>query len=114
MERPLVLSVGSVRSISVYVGMVVTAYLLIVLYALLEIFSPGIISLTSLIALLSLPFAAKAIKILRVNYMDPHAIIPANANTIFLHLSFGVLAILGFAIGAALGLCSAVDRFRIR
>ncbi len=103
-KKTLVLRLGYAKSISVYVGMVVTAYILIILYAFLEIFSPGITSLTSLIALLSLPFAAKAIKILRVNYKDPHAIIPANANTIFLHLSFGVLAILGFAIGAALGL----------
>src|SRR5713226_7815675 len=103
-KKTLVLRLGYAKSISVYVGMVVTAYILIVLYAVLEIFSPGITSLTSLIALLSLPFAAKAIKILRANYKDPHAIIPANANTIFLHLSFGVLAILGFALGAALGL----------
>jgi 1,4-dihydroxy-2-naphthoate octaprenyltransferase len=103
-KKTLVLRLGYARSISVYVGMVVTAYILIILYAVLEIFSPGITSLTSLIALLSLPFAAKAIKILRANYKDPHAIIPANANTIFLHLSFGVLAILGFALGAALGL----------
>src|SRR5437879_1534042 len=103
-KKTLVLRLGYARSISVYVGMVVTAYILIILYALLEIFSPGITSLTSLIALLSLPFAAKAIKILQANYKNPHAIIPANANTIFLHLSFGDLAILGFALGATLGL----------
>ncbi len=103
-KKTLVLRLGYRRSIGVYIGMVVTAYILIVLYALLEVFSPGITSLTSLIALFSLPFAVKAIRILRVNYRDPHAIIPANANTIFLHLSFGILAILGFAIGAALGL----------
>src|SRR5438445_69299 len=103
-KKTLVLRLGYAKSITVYVGMVVTAYILIILYALLEIFSPGITSLTSLIALLSLPFALKAIRILRVNYKDPHAIIPANANTIFLHLSFGVLAILGFVVGAALGL----------
>ncbi len=103
-KKTLVLRLGYARSIGVYVGMVVTAYVLIIVYALLEVFSPGITSLTSLIALLSLPFAVKAIRILRANYKDPHAIIPANANTIFLHLSFGILAILGFAIGASLGL----------
>ena len=103
-KKTLVLRLGYTRSIGAYVGMVVTAYLLIIVYALLEVFSPGITSLTSLIALFSLPFAVKAIRILRANYKDPHAIIPANANTIFLHLSFGVLAILGFAIGAVLGL----------
>src|SRR5216683_3497450 len=102
-KKTLVLRLGYLRSVAVYVGLLATSYFLLILYALLEIFSPGITSLTSLIALLSLPFALKAIRILRANYKDPHAIIPANANTIFLHLSFGVLAILGFAIGAALG-----------
>jgi 1,4-dihydroxy-2-naphthoate octaprenyltransferase len=84
--------------------MVVGAYALLVLYALLAAFSlVPITSLVSLIALLSLPFALKAVKVLRANYRDPHAIIPANANTIFLHLSFGILAILGFALGWILG-----------
>jgi 1,4-dihydroxy-2-naphthoate polyprenyltransferase len=102
-KRTLVLRLGYSRSIRVYIGMVATAYLLLILYALLAIFSlVPITSLVSLIALLSLPFALKAVKVLRANYEDPHAIIPANANTIFLHLTFGILAILGFALGAIL------------
>ena len=85
--------------------MVVAAYLLLIVYAALSLFSlVPITSLASLIALLSLPFAWRAIKILRANYKDPHAIIPANANTIFLHLFFGILAILGFTLGTVLGL----------
>jgi 1,4-dihydroxy-2-naphthoate polyprenyltransferase len=102
-KRTLVLRLGYTRSIGVYVGMVVGAYVLLILYALLAVFSlVPITSLVSLIALLSLPFALKAMKVLRANYKDPHAIIPANANTIFLHLVFGILAIIGFAIGAIL------------
>ncbi len=104
-KRTLVLRLGYTRSIAVYVGMVATAYVLIVIYALLKVFSQiPITSLASLIALLSLPLAVKAVRILRVNYKDPHAIIPANANTIFLHLTFGILAIVGFVIGAIAGL----------
>lgn len=100
-KRNLVLRLGYAKSIAVYIGMVGTAYALTILYALLQVFSAiPITSLASLIALLSLPFAFKAIRILRANYRDPHAIIPANANTIFLHLVFGILAILGFLIGA--------------
>src|SRR3989442_13591486 len=97
-KKTLVLRLGYARSLSVYVGMVITAYILIILYAVLEIFSPGITSLTSLIALLSLPFAANAIKILRANYKDPHAIIPGHAKMIFVHLSSLVLPILGLAL----------------
>ncbi len=104
-KRTLVLRLGYSRSIGVYVGMVVAAYLLLIVYALLAVFSLiPITSLASLIALLSLPFALKAIKVLRMNYKDPHAIIPANANTIFLHLAFGTLAILGLTLGVVLGL----------
>jgi 1,4-dihydroxy-2-naphthoate polyprenyltransferase len=104
-KKTLVLRLGYSRSINVYVGMVVVAYALIIGYSLLKFFSPTpITSLVSLIVLLSLPFANRAVRILRANYRDPHAIIPANANTIFLHLSFGILAILGFTIGAVLGI----------
>lgn len=101
----LVLRLGYSKSIGVYVGMVAAAYVLLIIYALLRVFSPiPITSLVSLIALLSLPFAVRAVRILRVNYRDPHAIIPANANTIFLHLTFGILAIFGFLIGAFAGI----------
>src|SRR5437773_6521921 len=103
-KRTLVLRLGYSRSIRVYVGLVVAAYLLLIVYALLAVFSlVPITSLASLVALLSLPFAMKAVKVLRANYKDPHAIIPANANTIFLHLAFGILAILGFTVGAVIG-----------
>jgi 1,4-dihydroxy-2-naphthoate octaprenyltransferase len=104
-KKTLVLRLGYARSIAVYIGMVVAAYILLTVYALLSAFSlVPITSLASLVALLSLPLALKAVKVLRANYKDPHAIIPANANTVFLHLAFGVLAILGFALGTVLGL----------
>ena len=103
-KKTMVLRLGYSRSIRVYIGMVGAAYALVILYALLRVFSSfPVTSLISLIALLSLPFALKAVRILRANYSDPHAIIPANANTIFLHLSFGLLAIVGFTLGAFLG-----------
>jgi 1,4-dihydroxy-2-naphthoate octaprenyltransferase len=94
-KKNLVLRLGYVRSIRVYVGMIFASYGLIIIYALLQL-----TTLASLIALLSIPFALKAVKILRTNYQDPHGIIPANANTIFLHLTFGALAIFGFLLGA--------------
>ncbi len=104
-KKTLVLRLGYLRSVSVYVGLLATSYLLLLIYAALNIFvTIRITSLASLIALFSLPFALKAVKLLRVNYKDPHAIIPANANTIFLHLSFGLLAIIGFVIAGFIGL----------
>src|SRR5881628_2957244 len=101
-KRTLVLRLGYSKSIAVYTSMVVLSYLLVAAYILL-----GLIALrytTTLLVLLSLPVAVKAIGTLRRNYKDPHAIIPANAGTIMLHLSFGILMILGFVAGGLLGI----------
>ena len=104
-KKTLVLRLGYMKSVSVYVALLATSYILTLLYVVLKVFvSFPITSFATLISLLSLPFALKAVKILRTNYKDPHAIIPANANTIFLHLSFGLLAILAFVIGGLAGL----------
>lgn len=104
-KRTLVLRLGYSRSIGVYVGMVVMSYLLVVLYSLFRLVtSVTLTSLATLAVLATLPLAIKAIKGLRVNYRDPHAIIPSNAGTIMLHLGFGILSILGFVVGALTGL----------
>jgi 1,4-dihydroxy-2-naphthoate octaprenyltransferase len=104
-KKTLVLRLGYLRSVAVYVGLLAASYLLLLLYAVLKVFvSFQITSFATLIALFSLPFALKAVRILRANYKDPHAIIPANANTIILHLAFGLLAIVGFVIGGFAGL----------
>ncbi len=101
-KKTLVLRLGYAKSISVYTGMVLLSYVLVAAYLLIGIFPFRYT--TTLIVLLSLPIAFKAVETLRRNYKDPHAIIPANAGTIMLHLSFGILMILGFVVGGLLGL----------
>ena len=104
-KKTLVLRLGYMKSVSVYVALLATSYILTLLYLVLRVFVAfPVTSFATLISLLSLPFALKAVKILRTNYKDPLAIIPANANTIFLHLSFGLLAIIAFVIGGLAGL----------
>ncbi len=101
-KKTLVLRLGYSKSVAVYTSLVVLSYLLVAAYILL-----GWIPLrytTILLVFLSLPVAMKAIGTLRKNYKDPHAIIPANAGTIMLHLSFGILMILGFVVGGLLGI----------
>jgi len=101
-KKTLVLRLGYSKSIAVYTSLVVLSYLLVAAYILL-----GLIPFrytTTLLVFLTLPIAAKAIGTLRRNYKDPHAIIPANAGTIMLHLSFGILMILGFVAGGLLGI----------
>ena len=100
-KKTLVLRLGQLRSIMIFVTLLVGSYALVILYSLLRVFgSLQITSYATLIVLLSLPLTIKAVRVLRSSYQDPHAIIPANAGTIMLHLSFGILAILGFVIGA--------------
>ena len=99
-KKTLVLRLGYARSIRVYVGLVSGAYVLILVYALLAVFtSLQVTILPTLIALVSVPLALRAVRVLRANYNDANTIIPANGTTIMLHLSFGILAILGFVIG---------------
>ncbi len=99
-KKTMVLRLGYLRSVSVFITLLAASYLLVISYSLLRVFeSLQITSYTTLIVLLSLPLGIKAVRILRASYQDPHAIIPANAGTIMLHLSFGLLAIVGFVIG---------------
>jgi 1,4-dihydroxy-2-naphthoate octaprenyltransferase len=103
-KKTLVLRLGHIRSVSVFIILLAASYLLVISYSLLQVFdSLQITSYTTLIVLLSLPIGIKAVRVLRTSYQDPHAIIPANAGTIMLHLSFGLLAIVGFVIGTILG-----------
>jgi len=103
-KKTLVLRLGYLRSVSVFIIMLAASYFLVISYSLLRVFdSLQITSYTTLIVLLSLPLGIKAVRVLRASYQDPHAIIPANAGTIMLHLSFGLLAIVGFVIGTIFG-----------
>ena len=99
-KKTLVLRLGYAKSVTVYTVLVVFSYLLVAAYIILGLFP--LRYATTLLVFLSLPVAFKAIKTLQTNYKDPHAIIPANAGTIMLHLSFGVLMILGFVVGGFL------------
>jgi len=103
-KKTLVLRLGYLRSVSVFITLLAASYLLVISYSLLRVFdSLQITSYSTLIVLLSLPIGVKAVRVLRASYQDPHAIIPANAGTVMLHLSFGLLAIVGFVIGTILG-----------
>src|SRR2546427_11049132 len=104
-KQTLVLRLGYLRSVSVYQGLLAASYLLVITYDLLhDLLKQTVTSYVTLIVLVTLPIGMKALKVLKANYRDPHAIIPANANTIMLHLSFGILSILGFVIGTVIGL----------
>ncbi len=104
-KRTMVLRLGYLRSVTVYEALLAASYLLVIAYVLLQAFvQQPVTSYVTLIVLVTLPVGMKAVRVLKANYKDPHAIIPANASTVMLHLSFGILSILGFVIGTVMGL----------
>ncbi len=104
-KRTLVLRLGYLHSVTVYETLLAASYLLVIAYVVLQpLLHQPVTSYVTLLVLATLPMGMKAVRVLKANYQDPHGIIPANASTIMLHLSFGVLSILGFVIGTVMGL----------
>lgn len=57
-----------------------------------------VLPLPALLALLTIPSAWKAYNLLRRYHSLPYRLIPANAGTIFTHLTTGMLLFLGYVI----------------
>lgn len=89
----LVTRYGKKTGVKLYAASWVCTYSVIVIAALLNV-----IPLTTLLALVSLPFAFSSILTLRKNYENPKAVAPANLNMIKAHAiaSFGL--IIGYAV----------------
>ena len=58
----------------------------------------GALAAPALLALLTLPAAWKAFVLLRREHAFPYRLIPANAGTIFTHLTTGMLLFLGYIL----------------
>jgi len=93
-KRTLMARLGYERSVGVYFYLIAFAYLLVLVAVIAAEVPP-----TTLLVLLTLPAARKAYHHLRANYRDPMALIPANAGTVMLTIQFGILAIVGVALG---------------
>lgn len=89
-KRTLMARLGREASVGVYATLLAAAYLAAAVPAAL-----GLLPVTVLLALLSVPVAAKATAHLRRTYRDPHAMIPANALTVLLLVTFGALYLAG-------------------
>ena len=102
-KRTLVARMGPERALAVYQEMIATAFVLPVLAVVLRFLFPvlagGVPPATALLPLLAAPLAVKAIRHAKANYRDPMALIPANAGTIGLTMVFGILLIVGVALG---------------
>ena len=92
-KRHLVVRFGRQKSRVIYIFLIAAVYLSVIIPAALLI-SP----LFLLISLLTIPFAVQASVVAFKNYNSEIAILPAQAKTIFLTLSFGMLLTIGYVI----------------
>lgn len=90
-KNHLIVMLGPKRALSGYYLLLGLVYAVILLGAVLKV-----IPYLTLIALLNIPLALKAIKVAREHYSHPRELIPAMAATIQLHLTSGLLLSAGF------------------
>ena len=92
-KNHLVVRLGKKHAALGYVCLILATYLIIVIGVVTDTLPP-----ITLVALLTIPFAFKAIKITQENYNDSEKLVPANISTIMNHLLTGLLLTIGFFI----------------
>lgn len=90
---------GPVRSLRVYEAMLIASFVFVAASVVVSA-----VPATALLAFIAAPVAWKTVKLAHANYTDPHALIPANAGTILLTATFGILLLAGVALGVVLGI----------
>ena len=92
-KKTLVVRLGRKRAADVYAILMISTYTFIILGVGLRL-----MPIYSLISLVTVPIALKAIKVAREHYGEPPKMISANAATILVHLFTGLLLISGYAL----------------
>jgi 1,4-dihydroxy-2-naphthoate octaprenyltransferase len=92
-KRTLPVRLSKDAVIALYVGAVAMAYTLTAVGAL-----SGLLPAPTLIALATIPLAAKVARGLRANYDNPYALMPAMAANIKLHALTGLLLFAGYLV----------------
>ena len=96
-KRHLVVRLGRPRAFYGYLTIMALTYLSIVIGVVAGILTPFV-----LIALLTMPQAIKAVKVARDHHSDTPKLVPANAATVGIHLTTGLLLTAGYAAAAIL------------
>jgi 1,4-dihydroxy-2-naphthoate octaprenyltransferase len=92
-KKTLVVLFGKKRAIRFYLALLLLNYVLIIVGVAVRIFPLAI-----LISLFTIPFAFRAAKVARQNFDKILELLPANAATIGLHLSLGLLLSGGYIL----------------
>ena len=93
-KRTLVVLLGKERAITLYFALIGLTYLSVLLGVVFKVFPWPVI-----IAMLTLPMAAKAVLVARRYYAETQRLLPANALTITTHLATGILLAGGYLLG---------------
>ncbi|MFQ6106805.1 MAG: 1,4-dihydroxy-2-naphthoate octaprenyltransferase [Thermoplasmata archaeon] len=94
-KRHLVSRLGRRRAAAVYSYLLVLAYVSLVAGTVV-----GLLPLESVVALVTMPIAARSVNVAMRHYDDTLPLAPANAGTIMLHLVFGIVLIFAYASAA--------------
>ena len=89
----LVARLGRRRAVNGYIVLMAATYLSILFAVALRV-----VSSFTLLALLTLPLAWKAIGVARLHYDDYQRLTPANAITIQIHMLTGLFLVLGYLL----------------
>jgi 1,4-dihydroxy-2-naphthoate octaprenyltransferase len=96
-KNTLVVRLGREKAIIPYILIMLGAYFAIVIGT-----ATGFLPVTSLLGLITLPLAIRAILFARANHSKPFDLLPSNALTVTSHLATGLILTLAF-IWEALG-----------
>ena len=97
-KNHMVVRLGRRRAATVYGVSLALVYLSLVGGVLFAGVTPF-----ALLGLLTLPLAVKAYRVARVHYDHPQELVPANATTIKIHLTTGLLIALGYVVQGVVG-----------
>ncbi|MBI4335655.1 MAG: 1,4-dihydroxy-2-naphthoate octaprenyltransferase [Candidatus Omnitrophica bacterium] len=92
-KRTIVVRVGKEKAVKLYHALLVLTYLSIILGVQFKI-----MPVYAMLSLLTVPFLFKALAVSGKNFDKIYELLPANAMTIVLHLSIGILLSLGFIL----------------
>ena len=98
-KRTLVVILGKRRAVWLYIAFLLLNYAFIAAGVIGRIFPPLI-----LISFLTIPLAFRAVKVSRENFDKISELLPANAATIALHLSLGILLSGGYLLDKVIGI----------
>lgn len=85
---------GKAKAVGYYRSFLISVYAIVLLGIALRIFP-----FTAIITFVTLPAAIKAIKVANAHFNKIKELLPANALTIVIHLSFGILFVAAYLLG---------------